>query len=56
MALDDAEQGLSADNLDWADVLVWWGHVRQGEITPETASKKIVSRIQSGDLDLVVLH
>jgi trehalose utilization protein len=56
VALDDAEQGLSGDNLDWADVLVWWGHVRQGEITPETASKKIVSRIQSGDLDLVVLH
>jgi trehalose utilization protein len=56
IALDDPEQGLTAENLDWADVLVWWGHVRQGEITPETAKQKIVRRIQSGDLDLIVLH
>ncbi|OYW72207.1 MAG: hypothetical protein B7Z37_25515, partial [Verrucomicrobia bacterium 12-59-8] len=30
VALDDAEQGLSAGNLEWADVIIWWGHVRQG--------------------------
>ena len=25
VALDDAEQRLSAGNLEWADVIVWWG-------------------------------
>ncbi len=34
---DDPDQGLSDDNLEWADVIIWWGHVRQGEITPEIA-------------------
>ena len=25
VSLDDPEQGLSAENLEWADVVVWWG-------------------------------
>ncbi|MCA9216073.1 MAG: hypothetical protein KDB27_23560 [Planctomycetales bacterium] len=37
VSLDDAEQGLGAGNLEWADVIVWWGHVRQNEITEATA-------------------
>jgi trehalose utilization protein len=53
--LDDAEQGLSKANLDSCDVLVWWGHVRQKEITPETG-REIVRRIKSGQLSLITLH
>jgi trehalose utilization protein len=55
VALDDAEQGLSAGNLEWADVIVWWGHVRQGEIKEET-SQRILEYIKRGDLDLIALH
>lgn len=55
VALDSPEQGLSAGNLEWADVIVWWGHVRQNEVTPDNA-KRIVDYIQRGDLDLIALH
>src|SRR5690242_14399302 len=53
--LDDPEQGLSDDNLKFAQVLVWWGHVRQREVTPETG-QKIVQRIKDGKLSLIALH
>ena len=37
------------------DVLIWWGHVRHGEIKPERA-KEIVARIKDGKLSLIALH
>ncbi len=55
VALDDPEQGLGAGNLEWADVIVWWGHVRQNEVTVENA-RRIVEYIRRGDLDLIALH
>ena len=54
--LDDPDQGLSADDLNWAQVLVWWGHVRHSEITPETARSKIIEPIKAGKLSLLALH
>jgi trehalose utilization protein len=54
--IDDADQGLSQKDLDWADVLVWWGHVRQHEIKREFAKKEIIERIKRGDLSLIALH
>ncbi len=53
--LDDPEQGLSKEVLDNCDVLIWWGHVRNGEIKPEKA-KAIVDRIEAGKLSLIALH
>jgi trehalose utilization protein len=53
--LDDPEQGLSPSVLDRARVLVWWGHVRHGEVAPETG-KAIVERIKAGTLSLIALH
>lgn len=53
--LDDAAQGLDPALLDWAEVLIWWGHVRHSKITPETG-KKIVRRIEQGRLSLIALH
>jgi trehalose utilization protein len=53
--LDDPEQGLSDATLDGCDVLVWWGHVRHKEVTPETG-KRIVARVKAGKLALVALH
>lgn len=54
--LDDPEQGLADNDLSWANMLVWWGHVRQAEITPETARMKIIEPIVAGKLSLVALH
>jgi trehalose utilization protein len=54
-ALDDAEQGLSDNQLDNTDVMIWWGHVRQAEIAPEKG-KQIVEKIRAGSLSLIALH
>lgn len=53
--LDDPDKGLSNDVLDNCDVLVWWGHVRQSEISP-AQGQEIVRRIKAGQLSLLTLH
>ena len=55
VGLDDPGQGVGGDVLDGARVLIWWGHVRQGEVKPEVG-RRIVDRIKAGTLSLVVLH
>lgn len=55
VALDDPEQGISDAILNECDVLIWWGHVRQEEVKPETG-KKIVDRLLAGTLQLIALH
>ena len=52
---DDPNKGIGADVLDNCDVLIWWGHVRQGQITP-TDCKPIIDRIQAGKLAFLPLH
>ncbi len=51
-----SEQGLKDEDLDWADVMIWWGHIRQAEITPEIAQQKIIKRLKSGSLNMIFLH
>jgi trehalose utilization protein len=53
--INDGEQGLSPAVLDFAEVLVWWGHIRQAEIKPETG-RDIVARVKAGRLTLVAVH
>jgi trehalose utilization protein len=55
MKLDDLGQGVSDDVLNDCDVLVWWGHVRNKDVSMETG-KRIVERIKAGKLSLVALH
>jgi len=55
VALDDPGQGLGGDVLGACDVLIWWGHVRQAEVSPDLG-KKVVERIKSGTLSLIALH
>ena len=55
VGLDEPEQGLRDALLDNCDVLIWWGHVRQDEISRETA-RKIVERVKAGQIALIVLH
>ncbi len=53
VGLDDPGQGL--ENIDDYDVLVWWGHVRQDEVSQKTG-REIVSLVKAGKLALMPLH
>jgi len=53
--MDDPEQGLTKEALDNTDVLIWWGHVRNAQVSVERA-KGIVERIKAGNLQLIALH
>jgi trehalose utilization protein len=55
VGLDDPDHGLGGDTLDNCDVLIWWGHIRQGEVPVETGLR-IVERIKAGKLSLIALH
>ena len=50
---DDPQNGLAS--LDEQDVLIWWGHVRHGEV-PDAVGQRIVKQVRSGKLALVTLH
>ncbi len=50
---DDPGHGLGS--LVDQDVLLWWGHVRQGEVADQVG-QRIVERVRSGQLALVALH
>src|SRR5436305_2350681 len=39
VGLDDPEHGLTAATLENCDVLIWWGHIRQGEVPAEVGTK-----------------
>ena len=53
--IDQPEKGLPSSLLDNTDVLIWWGHARHNEITPEMA-KDIVARIKRGQMSFIGLH
>ncbi len=55
VSIKDEAKGLDAAVLDHCDVLIWWGHVRNGEISVEEA-QPIVDRIREGRLSLIALH
>ena len=55
VSIEDDEKGLSPAVLRGCDVLVWWGHRRQAEVTPRMAAP-LVERIREGTLALVALH
>ena len=52
---DDPNKCIGADVLEHCDVLIWWGHVRQGQITPADC-KPIIDRIKAGKLAFLPLH
>ncbi len=53
--INEPSQGLAAGVLDDCRVLIWWGHVRNGDIAPEVG-QAIVARIKAGQLGLIALH
>ena len=52
---DDPDQGLSSEALRWADVLVYWGHVRQKSIA-ESKGQEIAELVKSGELAFIPMH
>lgn len=55
VSLAHPDKGLSQEVLDECDVLIWWGHVRNAEISEEEA-RPVVERIKQGKLSLLALH
>jgi trehalose utilization protein len=55
VSLADPHQGIAPEVLADCDVLMWWGHQRHAEITPDSG-KQIVARIKAGSLSLIALH
>jgi trehalose utilization protein len=53
--LDDPEQGITAEALAETDVLLWWGHMRHGEVKQETVDR-VVDRVHNHGMGFVALH
>ncbi len=53
--LDEPDQGLSDATLANTDVLLWWGHVRHGEVKDDLA-ERIAKRVQEGGMGFIALH
>jgi trehalose utilization protein len=53
--LDEPEQGCSMERLRQTDVLIWWGHVRHGQVSEETV-ERIRQRVHHEGMGLIVLH
>ncbi len=52
--LDEPNQGLSRDLLANTDVLIWWSHAKQEEVTDENV-RLVQSEVQKG-MGLIALH
>ncbi len=55
VSLKDADQGLADENIEWADVVIWWGHQKHNQVADAPVGK-IVERIKSGQCGLIALH
>jgi len=53
--LVDPDEGLSANDLEQTDVLVWWGHLLHRRVT-DAAVERIVNRVRDGGMGFVALH
>lgn len=53
--LDESQQGCAQDALDAADVIIWWGHARHGEVSDETCAR-VVKRVTEGGAGFIALH
>jgi trehalose utilization protein len=53
--LDDPDQGCGDAALADADVLLWWGHARHGEVTDETA-RRVARRVHEDGMGFIALH
>jgi len=54
-SIDQPDQGLPADLLDSASVLIWWGHKRHGEVKEELV-QRIVRRVNEEGMGFIGTH
>jgi trehalose utilization protein len=54
-SIDDPEQGLGEERLAACGVLLWFGHSRHADVTPETTARVVRHVIDRG-MGLVALH
>ena len=52
--LDDPEHGLSEEDLEQTDVLLWWGHIAHDRVSDDVVER--VRRHVLGGMGLIVLH
>jgi trehalose utilization protein len=55
VGLNDPDQGLTTNVLDHCDVLIWWGHQKHDQVTPDHV-QAVVNRLLAGKLSLIALH
>jgi trehalose utilization protein len=54
-SINDAQQGLPDDLLNRTDVLIWWGHMKHGEVRDELVDR-IVRRVKEQGMGFISLH
>ena len=54
-SLSDPEQGVPEDSLKKTDVLMWWGHVRHGDVK-DALVDRIVRRVKEDGMGFIALH
>lgn len=54
-SLNDPDQGLPDELLNRADVLIWWGHTKHGQVK-DALVDKIVKRVKEDGMGFISLH
>ena len=55
VSLEMPDYGLDDATLDATDVLVWWGHKKNGVISPERV-EEVVRRVLAGRMGFIAIH
>lgn len=55
IGLDEPDQGLPEEKLKSADVLIWWGHARHGEVE-DALAERIKHEAHTRGLGFICLH
>ena len=53
--LEEPQQGITMELLDWADVLFWWGHLEHDTVTDETVDR-IETAVRDDGVGFIALH
>ena len=54
VTLDDEECGLTDGVIDSTDVLIWWGHLRHGDV-PDSVAERVKNAVLKG-MGFIALH
>lgn len=54
-SIDEPLQGVGNQRLDWADVILWWGHLRHDDVTDETVDR-IENSVRNDGVGFIGLH